>query len=166
VAAMNPCPCGYHGDNLKQCTCSPYSRNRYRHKISGPLLDRIDLHIEVPRVKYNELSDNQTATESSAVIKERVTAARAIQAARFEGSPCTCNAKMSHSDVECYCQLEPDARALLSDAFRRLRLSARAHDRILKVARTIADLVAAEAIQLAHVAEAIQYRSLDREEEE
>ena len=166
VAAMNPCPCGYYGDPVKQCTCRPYSRQQYIRKISGPLMDRIDLHVQVPRVEYEDLSlqNKRGAEEPSAVIRQRVQEARERQAHRFAGSGCRLNARMSRRELETFCRLDPGAEALLGQAFRSLGMSGRAHDRILKVARTIADLDHSEIIGPLHVAEAIQYRNLDREE--
>jgi magnesium chelatase family protein len=166
VAAMNPCPCGYFGDSVKQCTCTPHQRQRYFQRISGPLLDRIDIQIEVPRVKYKEIAGETAAEESSAVIRARVEAARRRQAARFagRGSSLLVNAAMGRADLERYCQPDEAGRQLLSQAFRSLGLSGRGHDRILKIARTIADLAGEEKISTEHIAEAIQYRSLDREE--
>lgn len=163
VGSMNPCPCGYFGDPLKQCTCTPHQRQRYFQKISGPLLDRIDIQIEVPRVKYQEISGHSSAEESSQTIKQRVVAARALQQQRFSDSSLT-NALMSRRDLEKYCAPDAAGAELLREAFRSLRLSGRGHDRILKIARTIADLDKAENIGVSHIAEAIQYRSLDREE--
>ncbi len=164
VGSMNPCPCGYYGDNSKPCTCTPHQRYRYFQKISGPLLDRIDLQIEVPRIKYQEISGHSSNEESSAQIKARVKAAREMQSRRFgEGSGLT-NALMSRRDLEKYCRPDQEGAALLAEAFRNLKLSGRGHDRILKIARTIADLAAAEHIGVNHIAEAIQYRNLDREE--
>lgn len=164
VGAMNPCPCGFFGDPLKPCTCTPHQRKQYFRKLSGPLLDRIDLHIEVSRVNYQEISGQAGEEESSALIRTRVLAARERQTARFAGSGCLLNANMSRRDLERCCRLGAEAQDLLRDAFHYLKLSGRAHDRILKVARTIADLAAEEQIGAAQVAEAIQYRSLDREE--
>ena len=164
VASMNPCPCGYFGDSLKECTCTPYQRQRYFAKLSGPLLDRIDLHIDVPRVRYKELSGQGGAEESSAVIRERVLAARERQDGRFAQSATRSNMEMSRRELERFCKMESDAEQLFQEAFRKLKMSARAHDRILKVARTIADLDTSELIRVAHVAEAIQYRCLDRED--
>ncbi|MGI6361922.1 MAG: YifB family Mg chelatase-like AAA ATPase [Bacillota bacterium] len=161
VGAMNPCPCGYYGDNLKECSCSEYTIRKYLSKLSGPLWDRIDLHIEVPRVKYTDLAE-QRAGESSAVIKTRVLAARAIQEERLRERGLSCNAMMNHSDLEKYCQIDHEGREMVRQIFIHLQLSARSHDRILKVARTIADLAASEIITAEHIAEAIQYRNLDR----
>ena len=163
VAAMNPCPCGYFGDDQRECTCSPLQRRRYLSKLSGPLLDRIDLHINVPRVEYKALSSD-TREESSAEIKQRVLTARSVQTERFRGSKTRVNARMTRRELQKYCVLEADASLLLENAFRNLKMSARAHDRVLKVSRTIADLSGSEKIQAVHLAEALQYRSLDREE--
>ena len=164
VGAMNPCPCGYWGDSIKPCTCTPYQRQRYFQKISGPLLDRIDIQIEVPRVKYEEISGGGAAEETSAQIRERVVAARKIQEERFAGRCGVTNAVMSRQDLERFCQPDREGASLMEMAFRRLGMSGRGHDRILKIARTIADLAGEERIGAAHIAEAIQYRSLDREE--
>lgn len=161
VAAMNPCPCGYFGHTGRLCTCTSSMVNKYLARVSGPLLDRLDLHIEVPAVKFEELS-SKSAGESSAQIKARVDAARAIQNARFAGTGITCNAKMTPLLLQQYCKLEATAQSLLKAAFEKLGLSARAYDRVLKVARTIADLDDSAQIQSKHIAEAVQYRSLDR----
>lgn len=163
VAAMNPCPCGFFGDDLRDCTCTPLQRRRYLSKLSGPLLDRIDLHIHVPRVEYKALGST-AKEESSDDIKQRILAARAIQVDRFLGSDTLVNALMTRRELQKYCILEADAELLLQEAFRNLKMSARAHDRVLKVSRTIADLAGCEKIQAAHLAEALQYRSLDRDE--
>lgn len=164
IGSMNPCPCGYYGDTQKECTCTPHQRNRYLAKISGPLLDRIDLHINVPRVQYQDLASRHSTEESSAQIKARVCAARDLQRQRFSGSDTAVNAGMQRQQLVRFCKLDEDASLFLGEAFRRLRMSARAHDRVLKVARTIADLALCEQIQISHLAEAIQYRSLDRED--
>ena len=161
VAAMNPCPCGYYGHPTRACTCSAQAVQRYLGKVSGPLLDRIDLHIEVPPVEYDQLS-SQRKSESSAAVRERVNAARAVQRNRFAGTDITSNARIPTGKLKEYCQLTDAANALLKGAFERLGLSARAYDRLLKVARTIADLSGTEIIDTPHIAEAIQYRSLDR----
>ena len=166
VAAMNPCPCGHYGDAKRQCRCTPIQMQRYRNKISGPLLDRIDIHVEVPAMEYQELASLQKG-ESSAAIRERVVASRAVQRERFakaKGAHAIhCNANMRAKDVHKHCVLDDAAQGLLKAAMADLHLSARAYDRILKVARTIADLAAAADIAADHVAEAIQYRSLDRQ---
>jgi magnesium chelatase family protein len=161
VAAMNPCPCGYFGHPTRQCKCSPTARQTYLSRISGPLLDRIDLHIEVPPVEYDQLSSNN-ASESSAVMRERVNAARAIQLERFKGTNVTSNARIPSGLLRKACTLTDAASIMLRNVFDRLGLSARAYDRLLKVARTIADLDKSEIIDTAHLAEAVQYRSLDR----
>ncbi|MCL6591010.1 MAG: YifB family Mg chelatase-like AAA ATPase [Firmicutes bacterium] len=161
TAAMNPCPCGYYGDPYKTCTCSPVQIQRYQGRISGPLLDRFDLQIEVPRIQEFELV-NIGKGESSETIRARVEAARRIQSKRYQGTSCFCNAYMSNKDIREYCAIEQAGKDLLRQAAQRFSLSARAYTRILKLARTIADLEAAEVISLGHLAEAIQYRSLDR----
>ena len=161
VAAMNPCPCGFYTDPQHECTCTPTMIQRYRSRISGPLLDRIDIHIEVPAVKYKELVDKREG-ESSAAIRERVNAARKIQLRRFAGRGIFCNAQMRAREVREFCRIDSAGERLLELAINRLGLSARAYARILKVARTIADLEGADSIEAHHVSEAIQYRSLDR----
>jgi len=162
VAAMNPCPCGFFGDPTRQCQCSPPQIQRYVSKISGPLLDRIDIHIEVPAVKYKELrGDGQI--ESSASVRERVLRARAIQVARYKGEKkLYANSQMPSRLIRTYCGISSDGEKLLETAIQRLGLSARAHDRILKVSRTIADLEGAASIEPKHPSEAIQYRTPDR----
>jgi magnesium chelatase family protein len=161
AAAMNPCPCGYATDPTKECSCTPLQIQRYLARISGPLLDRIDIHIDVPPVKHRELAA-EPAAEGSAAIRERVRLARAIQQERFRRSKVYCNAHMSTRQIRKHGQVDGEAKRLLELAMDRLGLSARAYDRILKVGRTIADLEAAENIRPEHIAEAIQYRSLDR----
>lgn len=161
IAAMNPCPCGFFGHPTRQCTCSASARKRYMDKISGPILDRIDLHVEVEPVDYDQLSSKRKA-ECSADIRARVEKARAIQRKRFEGTGVTCNAKMSPKMTKEYCVLTPQASKILKLSFEKLGLSARAYDKILRISRTIADLAGSENIELDHVAEAVQYRSLDR----
>jgi len=162
VAAMNPCPCGYYGDPKRECRCSPGQVERYRQKISGPLLDRIDLHVEAPSVEYKELSDNVPA-ESSAIIRERIVNAREIQNRRFARSrKVTCNARMSHTQLKEHCRLDDRGNELLKNAMTDLNFSARAYDRILKVARTIADLGGSHSIAPDHLLEALSYRNLDR----
>jgi magnesium chelatase family protein len=161
VSAMNPCPCGYLGDPKHQCTCSPSQIYRYRRKVSGPLLDRIDIHVEVPAVPHKELS-NEYAGESSADIKERVLKARNIQLARLHGEKIYCNGQMKTRHIKKYCKLQEDAHTLLDSAMQKLGLSARAYTRILKLSRTIADLESSPDIRSHHISEAIQYRTLDR----
>jgi magnesium chelatase family protein len=161
VAAMNPCPCGYFGDRSRSCRCTPLQIRQYQGRISGPLLDRIDIHIEVPSVRYRDLTSRETG-ESSAAIKTRIEQARDIQKNRFAGDETLCNARMTDRQVRAACPLDEESRQLIEMAIDRLGLSARAHSRILKVARTIADLEGAPALRSSHVAEAIQYRTLDR----
>jgi len=162
VCAMNPCPCGYFTDPSKDCTCQPLVIQKYMAKISGPLLDRIDLHIEVPAVKYKELSSKENG-ESSTAIRSRVTRAREVQAARFAGRKgLYANADMQSKEIREFCTLDAACEELLKMAITKLGLSARAYDRIQKVARTIADLAGSTAIRPEHISEAIQYRSLDR----
>ncbi len=161
VASMNPCFCGYFGDNFRQCTCTPTMVRKYQQKVSGPLLDRIDLHVDVPRIREEELITHP-ASESSAAIRTRVCAARERQLSRFHGRRIYTNAQMASREIREFCPVQEDTRALLRTAIQQLGLSARAFDRILKVARTIADLDGDDAISAKHVAEAIQYRTLDR----
>jgi len=160
VAAMNPCPCGFFNDHLKPCTCTPTMIHKYVQRISGPLLDRIDIHIEVPRLRQDELM-NKTPGESSAAVRERVCRAREIQQARFSGARIYCNAQMTSRHMKVFCKLDPDAESMLKQGIEQLRLSARAFDRVLKLSRTIADLAGSEKIGIEHMAEALQYRSLD-----
>jgi magnesium chelatase family protein len=163
VAAMNPCPCGYQTDPRRECRCSPTQIARYRSKISGPLLDRIDIHVEVPAISYEQLARLEKGEPSSA-IRGRVMRARTIQQERYRNDPGThCNANMRSKALHRVCRLEPDAEQILRTSMSDLNFSARAYDRILKVARTIADLAESEAIQAHHVAEAVQYRTLDRQ---
>jgi magnesium chelatase family protein len=162
VCAMNPCPCGNFGNPIQECLCSALQIHKYTGKISGPLLDRIDIHVEVPAVKYVELASKRTG-ESSASIRNRVVAARTVQASRFAGrQPVFCNADMGPKELREFCGIDRDGADLLRSAMSKLGLSARAYDRILKVARTVSDLAASEEIRAEHLAEAIQYRSLDR----
>ena len=164
VASMNPCPCGYYNHPEKECVCGPGIVKKYLNKISGPLLDRIDLHVEVTPVSYDELAQYKSTSEKSACIAKRVTAARKIQADRFNDyEDIHANAQMPSRMVRELCQINDHGKKLLKTAMSKLQLSARAYDRILKVARTSADLSASQDIQLEHLAEAIQYRSLDRE---
>lgn len=163
VAAMNPCPCGYYNHPEKECVCGPGIVQKYLNKVSGPLLDRIDIHVEVTPVPFRELSKAQ-ASEKSEVIRKRVVSARSIQEQRFkEIQGVYCNAQMSTKLLQTYCHISESGMMLLKNAMEKLSLSARAYDRILKVARTIADLEGMDDIQNHHLAEAIQYRSLDRE---
>lgn len=161
-SAMNPCPCGYRGDPVRPCTCSEFQVTRYMSRISGPLLDRIDIHIEVPRLTQDELQ-GPTTGESSKTIRERVQRAREIQQRRFEGSPIFVNGAMNARQTRMFCKLGPGSEDLLRAAVTRLSLSARAYDRILRLARTIADLEGQDLLGIGHVAEAIQYRTLDRQ---
>jgi magnesium chelatase family protein len=162
VASMNPCPCGYYGSQ-RECKCSPLQIQRYVGKISGPLLDRIDIHVDVPAVNFKELRGKSTAAaESSEVVRQRVIKARDIQLKRFCGDGVFSNSAMSPTQIRHFCALDAESENLLERAMLRQGLSARAHDRILKVARTIADLEASADIQPTHISEAIGYRSLDR----
>ena len=154
---MNPCPCGYYGDPVHECTCSMATISRYQKRISGPLLDRIDIHIEVPRVDYDKLTDERLG-ERSAAIRGRVEGAREAQRERFATAPLSCNADMGPSEVREVCRLDEASKALVRAAMQQLQMSARAFHRILKLARTIADLAGSERIETAHLAEAIQYR--------
>lgn len=161
VAAMNPCPCGFFADPQKECRCTPTQIARYRSRVSGPLLDRIDIQVEVPAVAYEALA-SKAAGEPSEAVRERVNQARRVQVERFGESGIHANARMSARDVRRYCRVDPTGEQLLESAINRLGLSARAYVRILKVGRTIADLAGADELRSAHIAEAIQYRSLDR----
>lgn len=160
IASCNPCPCGNLGSDL-ECQCTPLQIHKYLGKISGPLLDRMDMHVEVPRVKYEQLR-NHTNIESSADIRTRVKEARIIQAQRFAGDNISLNSQMRPANIKKYCRLDEESENLLKNVFSRLQMSARAYDRILKVARTIADLEGSGDIKAQHIAEAVQYRSLDR----
>ncbi len=175
IAAMNPCPCGYYGDPIKPCTCSPSTVTQYQKRVSGPLLDRIDIHVEVPRVDYQKLSDDRLG-EASAGIQRRVEAAREIQRQRFVGSQqsdshpsrsekrkvgalsVVCNSDMRVGEIRQFCKLDGAGEGLIRAAMGQMNLSARGYHRVLKLARTIADLAACETIQAAHLAEALQYR--------
>jgi magnesium chelatase family protein len=161
IAAMNPCPCGFLGDRVRPCICSAMQIQRYRGKVSGPLLDRIDLHIEVPAVPFRDLAAEEQAEDSEA-IRNRVLAARNMQTQRYQESRTHCNAQLRPGQLRKYCRLDRSGQVLIEQAVSRLGLSARAYMRIIKVARTIADLSASEGIGAPHVAEAVQYRSLDR----
>ena len=162
IASMNPCPCGHYGSQSGECKCTEAQIHKYLSKLSGPLMDRIDIHIEVDNVKYEELTDKTSNEEKSEDIKKRVNMARAIQNERLKGENKYCNSQMTVKDCNKYCKLDEDSELLLKTAFEKLNLSARAHNRILKVARTIADLAGEENILAEHIAEAIQYRSLDK----
>ncbi|MBQ8731985.1 MAG: YifB family Mg chelatase-like AAA ATPase [Oscillospiraceae bacterium] len=161
VAAMNPCPCGYYGHPTRKCTCSPTAVSKYLSRVSGPLLDRFDLHIDVSPVDFSSLSQ-KLPSESSSVIRDRVNRTRAIQNQRYEGTGITCNARLSPKLLHEVCEMSPEAENCLKLSFERLGLSARAYDRILKVARTIADMEMSDRIEFHHMAEAVRYRSLDR----
>jgi magnesium chelatase family protein len=162
VAAMNPCPCGYYNHPEKECVCPPGVVQKYLNKISGPLLDRIDIHVEVTPVPFSELS-SERQSERSGDVRERVVRARRLQEQRYAGQRMHCNAQMSSQQLRQICRIDAAGRAILERAMDRLGLSARAYDRILKVGRTIADLAGSAEIRTEHLAEAIQYRSLDRE---
>lgn len=161
VCAMNPCPCGYYGHPTKPCTCAKGMPSKYLSKVSGPVLDRLDIHIEVPQVEFGKLSADEKG-ESSAEIKKRVNAARAIQNERFKNTTVTCNAKMTPSMTRKHCKLDEKSIKMLENCFETLGLSARAYDKILRISRTIADLDGSENIELEHITEAVHYRSLDR----
>ncbi len=160
--ATQGCPCGYHGDSKQECLCSVFKIQKYLSKVSGPLLDRIDIHVEVPRLKFNEMTTDLPA-ESSAAVRDRVNQARVVQRDRFQKEKNVyCNAHMQPKHLKKYCQLTGESQELLKNAINKLNLSARAYDRILKVSRTIADLDNQDQIQSQHIAEALQYRSLDK----
>lgn len=161
VAAMNPCPCGFRGDPKRNCKCSPIHIERYLSKLSGPLLDRIDIHIEVPPVPFRELSNETTGTDSQ-TIRSQVETARDVQRDRFRGESATLNGTMTPRQIRKYCKMKKDAEGLLKSAMEDMGLSARAHDKILRVSRTIADLENADVIDIPHLTEAINYRALDR----
>ncbi len=162
VASMNPCPCGYYGDTTRECSCSQGSIDKYLGKVSGPLLDRIDIHIEVTPVKYTELQNKDIKEESSEEIRERVDLARSIQLNRYKKDNIFSNSQLTSRHLDKYCKVDDEGKILLKQAFKSLGLSARAYNRILKLSRTIADLDKKEIIECKHIAEAIQYRSLDR----
>jgi magnesium chelatase family protein len=162
IAALNPCPCGFRNDPRRQCQCTVPQIERYMSKISGPLLDRIDIHIEVPAVPYKELSSERAGT-TSAMMREQVVAARAIQAQRFAGSRTRYNGQMSSRQIRNYCKLDDVCQATLQTSVNDLGLSARAHDKVIRVARTIADLDNSPDIKQLHLQEAINYRMLDRQ---
>ncbi|HUT21244.1 MAG TPA: ATP-binding protein, partial [Anaerolineae bacterium] len=157
IAAMNPCPCGYYGDPERECSCSLGMVQRYQKRISGPLMDRFDIHIEVPRVDYDKLTSDRLG-EPSEQIRGRVEAARVVQRARFRGTKMACNADMGPAEVREHCEVDGSGKSLLRAAMQQLQMSARAYHRILKLARTIADLAGSARIEAPHVAEAIQYR--------
>jgi magnesium chelatase family protein len=159
---MNPCVCGFLTDPQKECNCTPLQIQRYRSKVSGPLLDRIDIQVEVPGLRYQELA-SKDAGENSNAIRERVNQARKIQLQRFEKTKIHANAQMGTREIKRHCLVKEDAEKLLETAINKLGLSARAYSRVLKVGRTIADLAGTENIEASHIAEAIQYRSLDRQ---
>jgi magnesium chelatase family protein len=161
VAAMNPCPCGYFSDPNHECTCTFTKIHRYRSKISGPLMDRIDIHVEVPAVPYRELASQDDST-TSIDIKKHMKRARAIQSDRLKRTKIHCNAQMNNRQIKRYCPVDRDSSRLLEAAIDKLGLSARAYNRILRIGRTIADLEGTEKIAAHHISEAIQYRSLDR----
>lgn len=161
VAAMNPCPCGFRGDPKKQCSCSPMQVERYLGRISGPLLDRIDIHIEVPPVPFRELADDADGT-SSDEMRQQVVQARQHQVRRFAALKTRVNGKMKPPEIRKFCKLEADAEEMLRAAMEEMGLSARAHDKILRISRTIADLADSDQIKAEHVAEAINFRTLDR----
>jgi magnesium chelatase family protein len=164
VASMNPCPCGYYNHPDKECVCAPGVVERYLSRISGPLLDRIDIHIEVTPVGFDELTSRNRNAEKSEAIRQRVQQAREVQQQRYkESAGVYCNAQLPSNKVQDTCEINAAGQMLLKAAMQKLNLSARAYDRILKVSRTIADLAGAEQIQIEHLAEAIHYRSLDRE---
>lgn len=162
IAAANPCPCGYYGSSVRPCSCAAVLIQKYRGKISGPLLDRIDLHVEVPALKIEEITEEQIKSETSANIKTRVMRAKAIQSERFGEAGIYENGQMNVSQIKIHCTLDKEGKDILKGAIKKLGLSARAYDRILRVSRTIADLEGKVAIEAAHVAEAIGYRILDR----
>lgn len=162
LAALNPCPCGYAGDSVKQCTCSDTQVARYLQRMSGPLLDRIDIHMEVPRLKESELLNGGIEGETSAVIRERVLAARELQLKRFEGLGIHSNAEMTPQQIKTFCALDEGGQLLMQKAIQRLHLSARTFDRILRMSRTIADLAGSASVQSNHIAESLQYRAIDK----
>ena len=162
VAAMNPCPCGFLTDPQKECVCTPLQIQRYRSRVSGPLLDRIDIQVEVPAIRYQDLA-SRDAGEPSEIIRQRVNSARTVKHDRFQKRTIHANAQMGARDLKRHCAVNDDAEKLLEHAINKLGLSARAYSRVLKVSRTIADLAGSRDIQASHIAEAIQYRSLDRQ---
>ena len=161
VAALNPCPCGYRNDPRRSCNCTPPQIERYMGKISGPLLDRIDIHVDVPAAEFKELASKKLGT-SSETIREQVVAARKAQLERFDGSNIMYNAQMTSRQIREYCPLDAECMNLLKVSVNEMGLSARAHDKVLRLSRTIADIEAADNIQFHHLSEAINYRMLDR----
>ena len=162
VASMNPCPCGYYGSKDRVCTCNDFQIKKYLNKISGPLLDRIDIHIEVESVKYSKLENENFKIETSSSIRKRVNSARQIQLKRYKDYNIYSNSELTPKLISKYCKLNPQCKKILESAFEKLGLSARAYSKILKVARTIADLDGSPNIEVSHITEAIQYRNLDR----
>jgi magnesium chelatase family protein len=162
LAAQNPCNCGYYGDTERSCTCGASAVNRYQRRVSGPLLDRFDIHIDVPRVKYEKLT-SERQSEASIMLRQRVCQARQIQVERFQGTKLLTNADMGPAELQIYCKLTPQGESLIKAAVRQLSLSARGYHRVLKLSRTIADLEAASQIAPNHLAEAIQYRRRQEE---
>ena len=160
IASMNPCPCGYYGSNVKQCMCTPDQISKYMNRVSGPLLDRIDIQIEVQAVQYDKLENDMP--ESSVEIKDRVNRARDVQKQRYKGNNIFCNSALTPKLIQKYCNIDEDCKKILKMSFDKLGLTARAYGRILKVARTIADLDSSKKIKRKHIAEAIQYRNLDK----
>lgn len=163
IISMNPCPCGYYGSNIKECTCTEKQRSNYLSKISGPILDRIDIQVKVPNVNYDKLEGR--SGETSETIRERVNKARKIQLERYKDLNIYSNSELTPKLIEKFCKLKKESKAILKKSFENLHLSARAYSRILKVARTIADLDGFKEIQSIHIIEAIQYRSLDKSNE-
>jgi magnesium chelatase family protein len=162
LAAMNPCPCGYAGDSQKQCTCSAMQAQRYWNRLSGPLLDRIDLQIEVPRLNEKELMNKDNSSEASSEIRNRVIKAREVQLKRFKVDKINTNSQMTPKLIKKYCALSSECENILRSAITKFNLSGRSYDRVLKLSRTIADLSSSEQIQVQHIAEALQYRNIDR----
>jgi magnesium chelatase family protein len=163
IGAMNPCPCGNFGHPEKECLCNPYKIQKYRSKISGPLLDRIDIQLEVPALKTSEIIGDAPQEHTSSEIRERVIKARKIQRSRYDGSNIHCNSQMTPKMIKKYCKIGDGSKKLLQSAIDRMGFSARAYDKILKVSRTIADLELSPEIEQKHIAEAIQYRNFDRQ---
>jgi len=160
IASMNPCPCGYYGSKIKECTCSERQRNAYKSKLSGPMLDRFDIHIQVPQIEYKKLQES--SKETSRDIRKRVNNAKNIQLKRYKDCNIYSNSELTPKLIEKYCKLDPQTNNFLNTSIEKLKLSTRAYSKILKLARTIADLEQKEDIMLEHILEAIQYRSLDK----